>query len=341
MVSRWFLKERGISEAEAYLLIAEYTQRFSGHPVMPVDRLFLPESHPAVVKHIASLESRPVTLRRESDVEAEESEDSSSDQCGIGQATEEVRKQKAMKAMKAMNAMKVMKETKAMPAMKATTYMKSMKVKQNGTKTKSTKKTPWAVKHMKMFEEKGLDWLQPSPINEGLLKLYPGLKELTDREVDALQYNQVQYPEQNMRLIDVSQTLNFAKAETEKTGCSTPGMKKYITTVCRCMLGQESLNSQGIHYQEKQHQLDQFSNRLLMDLAGNAFHTGCFASVLLATLVTLAMAPSSSSSASTSLEGSLGDGLKGELPTDADIEAEVDAIIEIQEAEVAFDSLWA
>ena len=40
------------------------------------------------------------------------------------------------------------------------------------------------------------------------------------------------------------------------------------------MLGIEALNGQGIHFQNRQSDLDGFHNSLLLDLAGNAFHTG-------------------------------------------------------------------
>lgn len=121
---------------------------------------------------------------------------------------------------------------------------------------------------------------------------YPGIKDLTKRSFDVLIMNGAEFPEIVRRLIDVSQSAGRAKStRADLLQCVTPKMAVYMTDLCRLITGQEALRAQGLSWGVKgDAHLMGFTNDLLLDLAGNAFHSGCCAAMLLAMFATVGVA---------------------------------------------------
>lgn len=121
---------------------------------------------------------------------------------------------------------------------------------------------------------------------------YPGVKDLTKRSFDLLIMNGVKFPETVRRIIDVSQSAGRARATmSDMLPCVTPKMAVYMTDRCRLITGQEALRSQGLSWGvERDARLMGFTNELLLDLAGNAFHSGCCAAMLLSMFATVGVA---------------------------------------------------
>lgn len=212
----------GLSDEVAYDCISELAKRFSGHPCIPMERLLLPEHHPAVIRGYQDVASRSPDERESP---------------GKGS-----RERKAQAGDDAAN--------------------------------KQRKVPKWIGQHVDLFGNAGEEWWASSPVTDELRALFPGLNKLSPREQDILLLRKVAVPEQVCRLIDVSQSISRTRPRENVSGCATPGMKVYISDRCRLVMGLESLNLQGIHYGADHVKLAHYTDTFLLDLAGNAFHTG-------------------------------------------------------------------
>jgi len=109
------------------------------------------------------------------------------------------------------------------------------------------------------------------------------------RELEILVLEKVAIPEVTRRIVDVSQTCS--RTRVLESGCLAtilPRTKAYITDRCRTMVGAEALRAQGISWgKESDKKLGKFSSDFLMDLAGNAFHTGCCCAMFFVMIVAL------------------------------------------------------
>ena len=113
------------------------------------------------------------------------------------------------------------------------------------------------------------------------------LRNLTARAFEVLALNGVKFPETTRRLIDCSQTASRVHCnENDHLQCLTPKSSLWITDLGRLLLGLEAMRGQGISWGEDDFLLQQFANAFLMDLAGNAFFTGCCAASLLSIAAT-------------------------------------------------------
>lgn len=122
---------------------------------------------------------------------------------------------------------------------------------------------------------------------------YPSIRALTARSLDLLITNEVKFPEKTRRLIDVSQSSSRAKAvaNDRHLPCCRPNMNLWLTDFCRPLLGQGALRAQGISWgHDGDQKLMNFSNELLLDLARNAFHTGCCAAAFVSVMASLGIA---------------------------------------------------
>jgi hypothetical protein len=122
---------------------------------------------------------------------------------------------------------------------------------------------------------------------------FPAMRTLTQRSFDVLIVNEVQFPEKKRRLIDVSQSASRAKVSfTENVlPCCKPNMMLWLTDLCRPLTGPEAFRAQGISWgPEGDKKLIDFSNELLLDLAGNGFHAGCCAATFLSVMSALGVA---------------------------------------------------
>ena len=80
-----------------------------------------------------------------------------------------------------------------------------------------------------------------------------------------------------------------AQAKLEHCTSVVPGMRRYVTSRCRFLLGLEALRNQYIWYpSEVAGELYIMPSKFLAGLAGNYFDGGCYSAVLLSTCVFLA-----------------------------------------------------
>ena len=126
---------------------------------------------------------------------------------------------------------------------------------------------------------------------------YPGINALCSRSLDVLEMAGVKVPEAVPRFIETGQSAGRGGMDkSSKMFCLTAKSRPYITSRCRVMHGKEYFRMQGIFYPPTadgtggDDALDGVSHADLIDLAGNAFHSGCCAAALLALLVAMARA---------------------------------------------------
>jgi site-specific DNA-cytosine methylase len=149
----------------------------------------------------------------------------------------------------------------------------------------------WPKAHVDAFHNKGIPWWERHDFEgKEMQSVFPGLRELSARELDSLAFAKIELPDSHCRLLNVGQGLGRQPLSTEHLKCVTPRMKQLITNQCRCMEGFEAFSFQAIHYGPAHERLREFTSAELMDLAGNAFHGGCFLAVVLATWTTVAVA---------------------------------------------------
>ena len=148
----------------------------------------------------------------------------------------------------------------------------------------------WHETHRKHCSAKGKEWDCRDWISTASEAIddFPGVGMLTPREVDSLLCHDISFPDESLRLINVAPHIDRVRVQTEILECVTPRQRVWLSDRCRLLLGLESLFAQGIHYGSKDAVVRDFPDRLLADLAGNAFHTGTCACVVLSVLCALA-----------------------------------------------------
>ena len=122
----------------------------------------------------------------------------------------------------------------------------------------------WPMKHQAIAAAQGKDWYQMAEPTQELIRLYPGILQLSKAELSTLQIHDVKYPETQARSIDVYQTIG-------RIGCVKPKWKNYITDRCRLTTGIESFHFQGIHFGKTHHMLANYTDSFLTKLSGDAF----------------------------------------------------------------------
>ena len=145
----------------------------------------------------------------------------------------------------------------------------------------------WPHQHRTLFEKKGLLWTDLPRLSDDDLMCFPGLCELSEREIEVLRYVDVAcFPEVEMRVIDVSRSIHRCRATRGFTPTVLPGSRLYLTNKCRLMHPAECLRVQNLDF--SQDLLGNFDPSLLQSLAGNAFDAGCCLAVIISTCVALA-----------------------------------------------------
>ena len=170
----------------------------------------------------------------------------------------------------------------------------------------------WLELHETVFKAQNVPWNGGvNALDNSTLAAYPGIRELTNRELDCLRLLRVQFPEKNRRMINVQPSIDRVTAAQDHFGCTTPAQRVWLTDRCRLMLGYEGLLSQGIYDEDRDPVVRNVPNRLLQDLAGNAFHTGCCLVTTQATFLALALSPKKTDSGDAALviESESDDGL--------------------------------
>lgn len=154
----------------------------------------------------------------------------------------------------------------------------------------------WPNSHWKHAQATGKDWAKVFRITDDEREQFPGLNELTERSGDILAAAGVSISEEELRLVEVGQTLGRGgsnkSSKTDVVGCVTPNWRSWLTTQNRFNIGHESLMFMGISYSPEpagDPRLLKYSSRFLADLAGNAFHVGQCAAMLVAMFTCVGM----------------------------------------------------
>lgn len=129
----------------------------------------------------------------------------------------------------------------------------------------------WPGQHVKYCEEHDIKWWEARGPPEDIKAVFPGLYDLTQRELEVISLKKIRFPERAPGSVDVSQGLSRAYVTRDKLGCASPSMKNYLLHRCRISLGLECMQFQGLHYGDKHPELRSFSGALLQDIGGNAF----------------------------------------------------------------------
>ena len=145
----------------------------------------------------------------------------------------------------------------------------------------------WPAQHMKLFNSWGKDWTSSHGPSQSERQLHPGLRALSSRELEVLTLAGVRrYPEQDMRLVEVSQNAGRGSAAMSRsTTAMVPRGRYYVTNKCRLLVGVEQMRLQSLWFDLDT--LAKFDNGLLGDLAGNAFEVSCCSAVFFSALLLL------------------------------------------------------
>ena len=146
-------------------------------------------------------------------------------------------------------------------------------------------KCKWAITHSRALERQGKNWWESGAPPEETLQRFPGLRALTDRQIDLCNVLGVQFPDRRKSILEMSQNLRNANAvrsiPVNHVDIVTPHGAQLILHRCRFVTGLEAMLLQGLHFGENQHRAEDFRAELLRGLAGNAFNTFCFAACLI------------------------------------------------------------
>lgn len=159
-------------------------------------------------------------------------------------------------------------------------------------RAKKTTAVAWGPKHWKHFMDNELDWFAASGPEADLEQYFPGLQVVHPREYEILYLQGIRsFPDLPTRVIETSQSLQRGSGETSPVCCPTmtPSGRKYVSSRCRFLLGAEQLRLQNVWLDPEV--LSCFPNKLLADLAGNAFETSCCCAVVCAAFALLSHKP--------------------------------------------------
>ena len=135
----------------------------------------------------------------------------------------------------------------------------------------------WPQLHQTVYQKCGAAWSTAcTEPPESIKRIYPGLYGVKDRELDKAYLNDVGYPEQTLRAIEVSQSAgrtNVCDSIGGKLilGTIYPNARYYVTTRCRLLLGEEEMRLMSLWFGKTI--MEGASNNLFKSFAGNAFET--------------------------------------------------------------------
>ena len=115
------------------------------------------------------------------------------------------------------------------------------------------------------------------------LMLWPGLLEMTLREAEVLNFWGIRVPEPTCTVVHTNYQMGWSKPSEQELWTISSRAKLYLAHRVRYALAEEMLDIQGVVFPvELQRRLQEFSEELLTDLAGNAFDgTTCVAMMLM------------------------------------------------------------
>ena len=152
-------------------------------------------------------------------------------------------------------------------------------------------KRKWFARHETASALRHEDWLDNYVALEEVGEVFPGYLRLLPRQRDALATDGISIPLRPPVILDLSQSQGRSGARGSVDGpliapCVTPNGELYHSGLVRLFLGEEQLALQGIFVER--YITDMFTQRLLGDLAGNAFCATCFGAAHCALTLTMA-----------------------------------------------------
>ena len=328
-----FLEELRADPVDVYEAIKEVLFLISGgYGIVDVKRFLIPNEHPAIQKYLSELTKSSAELKSDQQQQQQQLGPSEAPSATSADAGEKPRPGSLHRSK--TNIAKRRSKAPKLTAKKISKMADQMK---------------WPSRHHDYAASRGMDWsssrfvLTPENMAE-----YPGLRALTERELDALAMSGARLSENTLRTLEVSQSLGRSAGVVRvpaavdeqaggapkllQLGCVTPRARWWLTSENRLNHGMEALNMMGIHY-GPQHDdlLMQFGSTLLSDLAGNAFHSGCCGAIFISMFTAVGMSLRSKNGLSLPL---------GVAGTDEDEGADEEEM-SAADAEAALDSLWA
>jgi len=160
----------------------------------------------------------------------------------------------------------------------------------------SAEASQWHVRHQRAWAKKGVLWETRPPAERVLhaRDIFPGVNLLFPREIDMLNFNGVEVPDNTLRVINLQPAIDRVRVLSQNFECITPKSRVWISSRSRFLLGMEALAVQGIHYGPQDSVAREWPDKVLMDLAGNAFHTGSCAAALVSVYAVLGLGTSAS-----------------------------------------------
>ena len=170
--------------------------------------------------------------------------------------------------------------------------------------------------------------------SDTLVSTYPALRTLTRRQLEVLHLKGISLPDNQFRVVDLSQNLGFATATAGKVPCIAPAGEKFLTKECRFLTGVESLRLQGIWYNDEK--LGRYSPGFLQDLAGNAFESSSCAANYLCSILFLAANRMCEKVQSMSLEANIPTPeSQSDLEQESDLDADASSVSHCQASSFA------
>jgi hypothetical protein len=129
----------------------------------------------------------------------------------------------------------------------------------------------WVKHHEAYAAARGTNWLARRGPPPDLLDIHPGIKEVSDRELDILVSMGLRFPTPHPCSVELHSSISRVSIQFQRTDCITPKTRRWLGHKARLVRGSESLLFQGIHYGARNHLVHTFGDKFLHDVSGNAF----------------------------------------------------------------------
>jgi hypothetical protein len=150
------------------------------------------------------------------------------------------------------------------------------------TRPKQDLQQDWHAEHIARCLARKVHWWNYD-LSPEIVICFPGITQLTDRELDSLTVSGIQIPEGEFCAVEVSQS-SGCRRSADHYHAIIPRTRQYLARECRIISGVECLFVQNIRY-PREELLFGFPDALLRNLAGNAFEASCcLASVVAASV---------------------------------------------------------
>lgn len=149
-------------------------------------------------------------------------------------------------------------------------------------RARGRKESAWPEVHARLMERRGLNWWESSVPALDVVQWFRGFRQLTMQQLELLHMHNFGFPDSDRRQLDVHLSGDVCKPGSP-ISCPivTPAAAMLMGSRCRVALPQEHMHMQSIHFGDKHALLAAFSDKALMDLAGNAWEATCAADMMI------------------------------------------------------------